>query len=148
MRITCTMDIDAPAERVFACVDEPDLILRWVEGAVSHRYTTERDAANPVGQRFVQRLRQGKDIKEFEGTIIAFERPTHFAFSIPSPAYSSIARFRITPRGADRSTVAYSIDVTLHTWPARIIGTLLRLPLGLFVRKQIGRLKRLAETAP
>ena len=49
MLLTCTKDVDASAETVFACVDEPEHIVKWVGGAVSHAYTTERNPGNPVG---------------------------------------------------------------------------------------------------
>ena len=97
MRLTAKIDIDAAPATVWRCIDEPALILRWVEGALEHRYIDARDPARPVGQRFVQRLQQGKKVTEFTGTLIAFERPRHFAFTIPSPAYSSEAHFRLTP---------------------------------------------------
>ena len=145
MLLRCRMGINAPAETVFACVDEPELIVQWVEGAVEHAYTSERNPANPVGQRFRQKLRMGKSIKEFQGEIIAWESPTHFGLRIPAPAYLSEAHFRIAPNGATRSTIDYSINITLHKPLIRLISPLMRLPLTLFVRKQIGRLKACAE---
>jgi uncharacterized protein YndB with AHSA1/START domain len=145
MLLRCKTDVNAAAETVFACVDEPEHIVKWVGGAVSHAYVTERDPANPVGQKFLQKLRMGSSIKEFNGEVVAWEKPTHFALRIPSPAYSSEAHFRIIPRGPARSTVDYSIDVTLHTLTARILGTALQFPLGFFVRNQIGQLKTYAE---
>jgi len=87
----------------------------------------------------------GKSVKDFYGEIIAWEAPTHFGLHIPSPAYSSEAHFRITPNGPTRSTVDYSIDVTLHKRLARVLRPLMQIPLTFFVRKQIGRLKRYAE---
>jgi hypothetical protein len=87
----------------------------------------------------------GKKVNEFFGTIIAWERPTHFGLQIPAPAYSSEAHFRITPLGPAQSTVEYTIDVTLHKAVARLLSPLMKIPLTLFVRKQIGRLKALAE---
>src|SRR3954470_3015719 len=132
MRLTARIDIDAPPQVVWRCIDEPALIVRWVEGALEHRYLDARDPANPVGQRFVQRLQQGKKVTEFIGTLIACERPRHFAFTIPSPAYSSEAHFRLTPLGSAGTHVDYVIDVTLHTTTAKIAAALLRLPLALF----------------
>jgi uncharacterized protein YndB with AHSA1/START domain len=144
MRLTASVDIAAPAEVVWSCIDEPDKIVRWVEGAVEHRYLSERDPAHPVGQKFEHRLRQGSKVTRFEGTLIAFERLRHFAFTIPSPAYSSEAHFRLTPQGAGRTHVDYAIDVTLHTAKAKVAAALLRLPLTFFVKKQMRRLEALA----
>ncbi|HEY3455355.1 MAG TPA: SRPBCC family protein [Bryobacteraceae bacterium] len=145
MLVRCKMAINASAETVFACVDRPEHIVQWVEGAVDHVYISERNPANPVGQRFLQKLRMGKSIKEFQGEIIAWEAPTHFGLYIPAPAYSSEAHFRISPDGPTRSTVNYSIDITLHKAIMRLLSPLLWIPLTLFVKKQIGRLKRHAE---
>jgi hypothetical protein len=70
----------------------------------------------------------------------------HFAFTIPSPAYSSEAHFRLTPLGAAGTHVDYAIDVALHTATAKVAGVLLRVPLAFFVPKQMRRLKALAES--
>jgi hypothetical protein len=88
----------------------------------------------------------GNSVRDFEGRIVAWEKPTDFGLSIPTPAYSSEAHFRISPEGPARSTVDYSIDVTLHTLSARVIGTALRFPLRFFVQNQIGKLKSYAES--
>jgi uncharacterized protein YndB with AHSA1/START domain len=145
MLVRCKMAMKASAETVFACVDRPEQIVQWVEGAVDHVYISERNPANPVGQRFLQKLRMGKSLKEFQGEIIAWEAPTHFGLYIPAPAYSSEAHFRISPDGPTKSTVNYSIEITLHKAIVRLLSPLLRIPLTLFVKKQIGRLKRHAE---
>jgi uncharacterized protein YndB with AHSA1/START domain len=144
--LCCSTLVDASADTVFACVDDPEHIVQWVSGAVEHKYVTERNGDSRVGQRFRQRLKQGSGIREFDGEVIAWEPPTHFGLSIPSPAYSSEAHFRITPEGPIRSTVRYTIDVTLHSPVAKVLGPILRLPLGLFVKEQIRRLKVYAES--
>jgi uncharacterized protein YndB with AHSA1/START domain len=146
MLLRCRTKVNAAAETVFACVDAPEHIVKWVGGAVDHVYVTARNPANPVGQKFVQKLRMGNSVRAFDGEIIAWEKPTHFGLHIPTPAYSSDAHFRIMPEGPTTSTVDYSIDVTLHTLTARVIGAVLRFPLGFFVQIQIGKLKSYAET--
>ena len=121
------------------------VLEREVEGAVEHTYISHRNPAYPVGQRFCQKLRMGKSVKEFQAEIIAWEAPTHFGLYIPSPAYSSEAHFRISPQGPTRSSVDYSIDITLHRSFVRLLSPVLRVPLSFFVKKQIGRLKAYAE---
>ena len=105
MLLRCKMAMNASADTVFDCVDEPEHIVQWVEGALEHTYISDRNPANPVGQKFLQKLRMGKSVKDFYGEIIAWEASTHFGLHIPSPAYSSEAHFRITPNGPTRSTV-------------------------------------------
>jgi hypothetical protein len=146
MRLTTTIDINAPVEVVWACIEEPEKIMQWVEGAVEHRYLMPAVDGNRVGRQFEQKLKQGKDIVTFIGTITHCEEPQYFAFHIPSPAYSSDAQFRLTVLHSDLTQVFYAIDVELHTLKAKIIGFLLRLPLSFFVPKQLQRLKRLAES--
>lgn len=146
MLLRCRTKVGASADTVFACVDMPEHIVKWVGGAVDHIYLTGRNPANPVGQKFLQKLKMGNSVRDFEGRIIAWEKPTHFGLHIPTPTYSSEAHFRITPEGPASSTVDYSIDVTLHTLPARAIGTVLRIPLGFFVKNQVGKLKTYAES--
>ncbi|MBC7734640.1 MAG: SRPBCC family protein [Bacteriovorax sp.] len=146
MRLTAAIDIDAPAATVWACIDEPDKIVRWVEGALEHRYLGLRNPAQPAGQKFVQRLAQGRKVTEFEGTLIAAEPLRHFAFRIPSPAYSSEAHFHLADLGTNRTHVDYVIDVTLHTLKAKAGAALLRVPLAFFVPRQMRRLRALAES--
>ncbi len=146
MRLTATVDINAPAEIVWACVEEPDKIVQWVEGAVGHRYITPVENGVIVGSQFEQKLQQGKEIVTFIGTVTDCQQPQRFGFHIPSPAYSSDALFQLTPLSDETTQVDYSIDVELHTLKAKVAGFVLRLPLTFFVPKQMRRLKQLAES--
>ena len=94
MRITATVEIAAAAPHVFACIDEPEKIVGWVEGATEHRYTSER-SGSAIGQTFHQVILQGGKPKAFDGTITDFHPPNRFGFHIPSPAYSSQVLFRL-----------------------------------------------------
>lgn len=145
MLLTCSTTIEAAPATVFACVDAPHHIVGWVGGAVEHVYLSERGVQAPLGQRFRQKLRQGRTIRTFEGEIIAWEPSTHFGLRIPTAAYTTEAHFRIAALGLDRSTIDYTIDIALMTRLARLLGPFVKLPLRLFVRKQIGALKAYAE---
>lgn len=146
MLLACSAMIAASPRTVFACIDEPDHIVRWVGGAVEHAYLTGRGPATAVGQRFRQRLRQGKTIRTFHGEIIAWEPMKHFGLRIPTPSYTSEAHFRIRAEDHDCSTIDYSIGIALHSTVAKMLGWSLRVPLGLFVRRQIASLKAYAES--
>lgn len=83
MLLRCKMTAHASAETVFACIDQPEHIIQWVEGAIEHTYISDRNPANPVGQKFIQKLRMDKSVKEFHGEIIAWTFPTLFGLRIP-----------------------------------------------------------------
>ena len=146
MRLTTTIDIHAPTEVVWACIEEPEKIMQWVEGCLNHRYLTPEENGTMVGRQFEQQLQQGKDTVTFIGTMTQYDPLQHFAFHIPSAAYSSDASFHLKSLKPDVTQVFYSIDVELHTLKAKIAGFFLRLPLTFFVPKQMRRLKQLAES--
>ena len=145
MLLNCSTTVEAPPATVFTCVDAPQHIVGWVGGAVEHSYLSERGAEGPVGQRFRQKLRQGRTIRTFEGEIIAWEQAAHFGLRIPTAAYTTEAHFRIAPLGSERSTLEYTIDIALKSPLARTLGPIVELPLRRFVRQQIGSLKAYAE---
>ncbi len=148
MLLNCSATVEAPPATVFACVDAPHHIVGWVGGAVDHIYLSERGVHTPVGQRFRQRLRQGRTIRTFEGEIIAWEPATHFGLRIPTAAYTTEAHFRIAALGTGRSTIDYTIEIAFKSPLAKIIGPIVKLPLRRFVRRQIGALKAYAEALP
>lgn len=145
MLLTCSTTVEALPATVFDCVDAPRHIVGWVSGAIEHTYLSERGPKPPIGQRFRQLLRQGRRIRTFEGEIIAWEEATHFGLRIPTAAYTTEAHFRISPLGARRSTLEYTIEIVLMSPLAKAIGPLLKLPLRWFVRRQIDSLKAYAE---
>ena len=100
MLLRCKTKVNAAAETVFACVDEPEHIVKWVGGAVDHVYSQSETRRIRWARRFLQKLRMGNSVREFDGEIIAWEKPTHFGLHIPTAAYSSEAHFRITPEGS------------------------------------------------
>ena len=148
MQLNCSVTVDAPPATVFDCVDVPHHIVGWVGGAVEHTYLSDRGIGGPIGQRFRQRLRQGRTIRIFEGEIIAWERAAHFGLRIPTAAYTTEAHFRMAAVGARCSTLDYTIDIALTSRLAKTLGPIVRLPLRRFVRQQIAALKAYAETLP
>ena len=145
MLLNYSTAVDASPSTVFACVYVPQHIVGWVGGAVEHVYLSEEGTEAPIGRRFRQRLRQGRTIRTFEGEIIAWEPAVHLGLRIPTRAYMTEAHFCIAAIGGERSKVDYTIDIALQSRLAKLLGPIIKLPLRLFIRKQIRFLKAYAE---
>ena len=77
MKMTDSININAPIERVFECIADQEQQKLWVDGLVGIEYTSEWKEDNPVGTQFKQRLFKGpKKVEyEFEGEILAYQKP-------------------------------------------------------------------------
>ena len=84
MKMTDSININAPIERVFECIADQEQQKLWVDGLVGIEYTSEWKEDNPVGTQFKQRLLKGpKKVEyEFEGEILAYQNPKLFGTRI------------------------------------------------------------------
>ena len=141
MLLRCKTKVNAAAETVFACVDEPEHIVKWVGGAlsginISQSETRRTPWANGFSRSYGW---AGPSASSTERSSPGRSR------HISAPAHSDRGLFErgalsdFASRGAERSIVDYSIDVTLHTLTARVLGTLLRVPLRILLRQKSDR---------
>ena len=144
MRCSYTLDIDAPADRVFDLIHDPEKHKLWLQGVEETRYVGAYDPANPVGTKFKQRIREGGRVKEYDGEVTAFARPKHLGIRLFSPQFSVQVDYRLTPVG-DGTRLDYSADVSCGHWFYRLIVRLFSFFMKGMLRKQMVKLKELAE---
>lgn len=144
MAFTYALHVNAPIERVFGMVDDPEKLKLWMEGLEETIYTTEFDPQNPVGAKFKQKIREGGHVQEYDGEVTAYDKPKHLAVRIFSPHFSVQVDYRFTAEGAG-TRLDYSADICAYRWYIR----LMILAFGWFtrriLRKQMTKLKELAE---
>jgi uncharacterized protein YndB with AHSA1/START domain len=94
-----SLDIDAPIEKVFALVDDPERIKLWMKGLEETVYPTPPNRENPVGTRFKQRIREGRRVAEYDGEVTAYDKPTHLAVRIGNEKFLFDVDYRLSDLG-------------------------------------------------
>jgi uncharacterized protein YndB with AHSA1/START domain len=145
MAATYSVEIRAPIEKAFECVEDADKMKQWMDGLEESTYTSERDPANPVGTKFRMKIREGGRVQEYEGEVLAYEKPKHLAVSIGNKHFRAVADYRFTPT-ADGTRLDYRCDVTCHNFFVKVMAFLFGWFMKRILRKQMTKLKALAES--
>src|SRR5262249_48249502 len=145
MAITCSVEIKAPIDKAFECVEDTDKMKQWMDGLEETIYTSEGDPANPVGAKFKQRIREGGRVHEYDGEVRAYEKPKHLAVRIDNKHSQAVADYRFAPT-ADGTRLDYKCDVTCHSLFVKVMGFLFGWFMKRILRKQMAKLKQLAES--
>jgi uncharacterized protein YndB with AHSA1/START domain len=144
MAVTYAMEVKAPIEKLFDYVEDKDKLPLWMDGLEETVYTTERDPNNPVGTKFKQKIREGGRVQEYDGEVIAYEKPKHLAVCIGNKHFAALADYRFTPTTAG-TRLDYSCEITCHSWFVRVMAVMFGWLTRRILRKQMAKLKELAE---
>lgn len=146
MKLHHTQRIAAPPERVFAFLDDDDKLPLWMEGLEETVYPDGRDAADPVGARFRQRLSEGGRAVVYEGEIVAHERPHRLAVHLHVPGFAVTADYRLRPDGAG-TRLDYRAEVRFGRVLPRLMAPLHRGAMRRIVARQMDSLRAAVEAA-
>jgi carbon monoxide dehydrogenase subunit G len=144
MKFTYTLDINAPMERVFACVTDDEKKKIWMEGVVGTEFPNGKDQENPVGTKFTQQIKEGRRIVEYDGEIIAYEKPHLLGVRVGNKMFSFDTYYRLAEQpGGTR--LNYESQFVSASSLAKFMGKLFGWFTRKLVVKQMAALKKLAE---
>ena len=144
MNETFSMDIEAPPERVWALIDDPENLKRWMDGLEETTYPAGIDRSRPIGTRFVQRLRGGGRVSEYQGVVTAHDRLRHLGIEIGNRAFTMAVDYRLAPvPGGTR--LDYSATMKRGGGFMRVMVVLFGWLTRKILREQMAKLKALAE---
>ncbi len=143
MRYARTVEIAAPVGHVFALLDDLDRHRLWLDGLEEVVSRSRRDPGNPVGWRFTMRMGGPRHV-EFDGEVIAREKPSHVGLRIGNPAFTMDTHYRLTAAGPG-TRLDYEVEVANHTRATRVSSLLLGSETRRLIRKQLRKLKKVAE---
>lgn len=147
MRVTRTLHVAAPPGAVWTILDDAEKIKLWIPEVVETVHPDGLDRSNAVGTRFVQRIREGGRVKSYDGEVIAYEPERVLGVRLGDGSFSVDTTYRLSAEGKG-TRLAFAAEAELKSWIARLMAPVGRLLLGSLVRKQLERLKALAEGAP
>jgi uncharacterized protein YndB with AHSA1/START domain len=145
MKNTCTVQIEAPIEKVFDLIQDPEKHKLWVEELEETTFERDYDPENPLGAKFTQKIREGKEIQVYHGQFIAFKKPSRLGVRLVNKGLSVHVEYRL--KALKKLTrVDFTSEITFKSALLRAMAQL----SGPFVRsllqKQMDNLKELAET--
>jgi uncharacterized protein YndB with AHSA1/START domain len=144
MHLTYSQEINAPIEKVFDLIHDPEKHKLWLQGVEETRYVGEYDPENRVGAKFKQRIREGGRVKEYDGEVTAFAQPKHLGIRLWCPQFSVVVDYRLTP--LERGTyLDYTADLTCRHWFFRLMARCFSFLMQGMLKKQLRKLKELAE---
>jgi len=145
MTIVYTLQIAAPTERVFDCVEDEQKILQWMEGVESITYPGGVKPPLPLGARSTVHIREGGRVNAYDSTVIAYDKPRHIAIHLGNAKFTMEVHYRLTPdNGGTR--LDYTCDMVNPTLIARILSALFSWIAKSVLKKHMARLKALAES--
>lgn len=145
MQITLSTEINASLERAFDVVNDNDKIVEWAEGVEEIIPGDPWNPDNPVGSRFKQRIREGGRVATYDGEVVAYDKPRHIAVRLSSSQFTMRVDYRFSAIDAQRTRLDYAVDMTMHTFVARIMGRLFAGFTRKLAQKQVGAFKAYAE---
>jgi uncharacterized protein YndB with AHSA1/START domain len=146
MNETFSMVIAAPAERVWMLIDDQDNLKRWMDGLEETTYPDGLDRGKPIGTRFVQRIREGGRVAEYQGVVTAHDRLKHLGIEIGNRAFTMAVDYRLTPV-PEGTRLDYSAMMKRAGGFVRVMTVLFGWLTRKILRKQMGKLKALAEAS-
>jgi uncharacterized protein YndB with AHSA1/START domain len=137
-----SVEIDAPAERVFPYLAEPDLMREWVGGLLEFRPT---DAGPALGSRAIQVVEIAGKKWEVESELTRYEPPRELeARLVASKAFESVATYRLEEvDGRTRVTTTMESEYRV----ARLVGGLIARKAQKKLETDLARLKQVVEAA-
>src|ERR1700693_4202570 len=95
MKNTCTVEIEAPIEKVFDLIHDHKKHKLWLEGLEETVFEPDYDPEHPLGAKFKQKIREGKNAQVYDGEIVAFKKPTHLGGRLASKSVSVQVDYRL-----------------------------------------------------
>jgi uncharacterized protein YndB with AHSA1/START domain len=145
MNCSYTLFIKAPVARAFSMVDDEKNLKRWMDGLEETIFPEGYERAKTVGTKFKQRIKEGGRVNEYDGEVIAYEKPHHLAILLGNKHFTVQVDYRFTADGL-QTRLDYQSEMIRAN---RFVRLMCRLFAGFTKRlldRQMKRLKELAES--
>lgn len=144
MEFTYSQTIKVPIEKLFDLVDHEDNVRKWIPEIIDIHYPDGFDRANPVGTRFVQKIREGKSIGSYECEVINYEKPKLLVIIMRGRSFKMRVEYRFATQN-DITLMKYRAEMESGSRMTRILGWLFRGMTMKILKRQMAALKGLAE---
>ncbi|MET7021380.1 SRPBCC family protein [Bacillus mycoides] len=145
MIITFQMEIQAPIEKAFSYLEDPEKQMKWMQGLEGTEHITTYDPANPVGTKFKQRLRERGQVQEYEGQVIAYEKNSLLGIQLDLPAFLIEVKYQLEILTDKSCRLSLTERIEAKTLISKIMNFLFRGIIKRTIKKQMILLKQSVE---
>lgn len=133
--LTRRVEIRAPLATVWLHIDDETHIKAWMPEVVDIRYPEGKNAASPVGTRFVQTLKEDGRVKDYDGVVLAYEPQRLLGVRLGDKNFHVDVTYRLEAAPGGSTILHYACQTTPHTWLARLL-----IPIGTpFMKRLLDR---------
>jgi len=145
MRVVTTVQIDAPLEKVWPLLDEDENLKLWMPDVIETTYPDGKPEGDPVGTRFVQKIREGGRINIYRGEVTAYEPRRLLGVRLGDGRnFSTDVTYQLSEQGTG-TRLDYACDVQLISWLSRVMSLIGSPMMRRIVKRHMANLKRVAE---
>ena len=124
MKTQESIKINAPINKVFDYITEPDKQKLWVDGLIHTEFHIKKGENNPIGSQFKQRLIKGhkKTTYEFQCEILDYAKPNKYAVKINGNDFIAEIRYDLEEIDGQTQLNSETIMEFQGNFFARFIG--------------------------
>ena len=150
MHLEHNIEIDCSPDQLWPWIEEPDRQKQWMHGVISNEPTSE--TVNEVGSTFLMKIKEGKRITEYNGTLTTFDRPRKLGVKLvgscgKGPPMEMQVDYALTDLGG-RTRLDYDADWEMRGFMMKLFTPLMYVMGKMFIKKFFKNLKTLAENEP
>lgn len=149
-RIHATVDIDRPADVVFAWVTEPRRLQAWIGWLVDIRNVTPQQGQVGSRQVWVMEDRNNNNARmEIETEFVTYRPGRALTARLNAPgAFIGAVDYVLEPLGPNRTRLKYSMSYDYQMWLARLLEPIIARSARQKLEEDLQRLKQRAEAEP
>jgi uncharacterized protein YndB with AHSA1/START domain len=144
MEVFCSATIKASAEKIFDLITDDEKKKKWAQGLAETTYPEGRNKQHPVGTKFIQKIKEGHRLTEYNGEILAFEPPRHLSVRMSNKHIDMDMHFNLKPMG-QKTQVDFVVEMPRAGLLARTAGKVFGWFTKMILKNQLSALKTMAE---
>lgn len=149
-RIASSVEIDRPADVVFAWVTEPQRLQAWIGWLVDIRSVTPQQGQVGARQVWVMEDRNNNNARmEIASEVMTFRPGQALEARLEAPgAFTGAVNYQLEPLGPNRTRLNYSMSYEYQHWFARLLEPIIARSARQKLEEDLARLKQRAEAEP
>ncbi len=148
MKVLYSAEFDCSPEALWPWLTDPEKQKQWMKGVVSNE-TTSGDGSS-VGSTFIMKIKEGRQVSDYEGTITRYDEPQHLAVSLTGGCskkhkMTMTADYALTDLGG-RTRVDYESTCAGSGLMFKIFSVIFRPMAKMMIKSFFKKLKELSAT--